>query len=356
MFPYFVVLTIIMLLVYANKSENKYIKLKDISIFFSMVILIAFAGLRNVSVGTDTGNYVGMFTNFQFENKSIFEIETTLERGYLILQKIALAISTDYWSLLTLIAAVCVFCNFYIIKKLSQNIRLSIFIYISLAVYVVFFNAARQGLAISISAISILYIVRKDFLRFIICIVIASFFHRTVLIMLPFYFILRIPFTYKKALLFFVIGFAAFYSFSKVITVFDSTVEERYAVYEDRGATGGELLALFFIVLAAFLMRLRNKITLPNLKLYDVYLNLCLFTAIIYIVVIFTGSDVNFIRITNYFAIGFVLIWPIVFKDVKLFRQSHIKSLFVVVHLLFYAIYLSKMSNLTPYLLNLNLL
>jgi transmembrane protein EpsG len=356
MFPYFVVLTIIMLLVYANKSENKYIKITDISIFFSMVILIAFAGLRSVSVGTDTGNYARMFADLRFENRSVFEIETSVEKGYVLLQKIALGISTDYWSILTLVAVICVFCNFYIIKKLSHNIRLSIFIYITLAVYVVFFNAARQGLAISISAISILYIVRKDFLRFIICVFIASLFHRTVLIMLPFYFILRIPFTYKKALLFFVIGFAAFYSFSKIISVFDSSVEERYAVYEDRGATGGELLAVFFILLAAFLIRLRNRITLPNLKLYDVYLNLCLFTAIIYVVVIITGSDVNFIRITNYFAIGFVLIWPVVFKDVKLFQQSHGKFLFVVVHLLFYAVYLFKMANLTPYQLNPNIL
>jgi transmembrane protein EpsG len=356
MFPYFAVLTIIMLLVYANKSENKYIKLTDISILFSIVILIAFAGLRSVMVGTDTGNYVGMFTDFQFEHRSIFEVETTLEKGYMLLQKIALGISKDYWSLLTIIATICVFCNFYIIKKLSENIRLSVFIYISLAVYVVFFNAARQGLAISIAAISILYIIKKDWLRFLICIFIASLFHRTVLIMLPFYFILRIPFTYKKAFLFFIIGFASFYSFSKVIALFDSAVEARYAVYEDRGALGGEFLAVFFILLSGFLMSLRKKITIHNLKYYDVYLNLCLFTAIIYTVVIVTGSDVNFIRITNYFTIGFVLIWPIVFKDVKLFQQSYIRLLFVIVHLFFYGVYLFKMSNLTPYLLNPNLL
>jgi hypothetical protein len=278
-----------------------------------------------------------------------------LEIGFVYLQKIALFISSDYWSILLVIALFSVVIYVYTIQKLSQNIRLSIFLFVTLAIYLFFFNGARQGLAISIASISIIYLTRKKITGFIFCIILASFFHRTALIMLPFYFILRRPFNKTNLILYIIVGFLSFTLISKITSLFDDEVAVRYDVYKTRGARGGELLSFFYIGITIFLISIRKRIYKSNLKLYDTYLNLCLFSSIIYLVVLITESDVNFIRLTNYFSLGFVLIWPIVFKDTNLFKHQSIKMSFILIHLLFYGFFIFKMADLNPYVLNSNI-
>jgi hypothetical protein len=342
-----------MIVLYGNPKENRYIKLNDFSIVFTGILLSLFAGFRSDYVGTDTSNYIYYFDVFARNQTSY--IRGNLEIGFFYLQKIALLISSDYWSILLVIALLSVFLYFFTIQKLSVNIRLSIFLFLTLAIYLFFFNGARQGIAISIASISTIYVIRKKMWWFLTCIVLASFFHRTALIMIPFYFILRRPYNKTNLILYLIIGFLSFTLISKITSLFDDEVAARYNVYNTRGARGGELLSLFFIGITIFLIKIRKQIHQTNLKFYDTYLNFCLFNSIIYLVVLITASDVNFIRLTNYFSIGFVLIWPIVFKDVNLFKQQSFKILFVFLHVLFYGFFIFKMAHLNPYILNSNI-
>jgi hypothetical protein len=296
-----------------------------------------------------------IYKDFVQDSKSIFEIETTIELGYLFLQEIALLFSKEYWAILVTIAFFSVLPYYYIIGKLSKNVILSVFIYITLAIYLIFFNAGRQGIASAIASVSVIYLMERSMIKYIVCIITASLFHNTALIMLPFYFVLNRKVTFNNILIYTIIGVISFTFISSFLSLFSSDIEERYGVYENRGATGGNLLAVFFICLSIYLFILRKKISVKNLKLFDVYLNYCIFTSIIYIVVIYKQADVNFIRITNYFALGFILIWPIIFEDVRFFKFHFVKVLFVLIHLLFYSIYINQMSDLFPYSLNSNL-
>lgn len=352
MLPYFLLIPVVLLFLRSSSTNKKGKHSKDLLLFISTLLLIFFAGLRSGDVGTDTNNYIGIYKDFSYYTGSIFEVKSTIELGYLFLQKIALMLSVEYWALLTMIAVFAVIPYFFIIKKLSKNIMLSVFLYITLAVYLIFFNAGRQGIAVAISSISVIFLIKRSMIKYFICIFIATLFHNTAIIMLPFYFVLTRRVTLKSTILYTIIGVVSFTFLNSFLSLFSTDVEARYAVYEDRGATGGYLLALFFITLSLYLYFLRKKISLKNLKMYDIYLNYCLFTAVIYIVVIITGADVNLIRLTNYFALGYIFIWPIVFEDVRLFKQHFIKVMFVLVHLLFYGIYLNKMSELVPYTLN----
>ena len=89
-------------------------------------------------------------------------------------------------------------------------------------------------------------------------------------------------------------------------------------------------------------------------KLYefDIYLNMCVFSSLIYLVVAITGTDVNFLRLTLYFSMGYILIWPIIFGSVPIFKKNIIKLSFVIIHLVFYFFYIYKFSNLNPYIFN----
>ncbi len=352
MLVYFAILFIVLLLVFASNNLRDNPTLETVIFYSSAIILVLFAGFRANFVGTDTNNYIGMFIAKSNQEQSIFEIEGNVELGYLFLQQVAYFVSSKYWSILTLIAIISVIPTYYVVRELTQNVIISIFIYVTLGVYLLFFNAGRQGISVAISTVGLLYILDRSIVKYLICIFIASLFHKTAFIMIPFYFIIVLPFSTKRVLLFLFIGFFAFYFLSTILSSISPDVESRYGVYEDRGATGGFLLATFFVLVALLFISWRNEISEENLYLYDIYLNLAIFTGIIYLVVILTGSDVNFIRLTNYFAIGYALIWPIIFEDVRFFKSNGVKFGFVLVHLLFFAVYLSKMSNLVPYELN----
>lgn len=352
MLVYFAILFVVLILVFASNNVGAYPTFETVIFYSSAIILVLFAGFRANVVGTDTNNYISMFIAKSNQEQSIFEIEGNIEIGYLFLQQVAYFVSTKYWSILTLIALISVIPTYYVVRELTQNVIISIFIYVTLGIYLLFFNAGRQGISVAISTVGLLYILDRSLVKYLICIFIASLFHKTALIMIPFYFIIILPFSTKRVLLFLVIGFLAFYFLSTILSSISPDVESRYGVYEDRGATGGFLLAAFFIIVALLFIGFRNEISKENIYLYDVYLNLAIFTGIIYLVVILTGSDVNFIRITNYFAIGYALIWPIIFEDVRFFKSNGVKFGFILVHLLFFAVYLSKMSNLVPYEIN----
>lgn len=354
MIPYFIVLIIATALSMIVRNNKQNSRLFTFPMLLVMALLIAFASVRNSTVGTDSNNYVGIYNYFLSDIDQGLSMKTNIELGYIYIQYMASFISVDYWALFFCISLITVLCFFYVIGKLSVNLALSVFIFITLGTYLISFNAARQGIAVAISTIALLSVMQRKMWSYFIIIIIASFFHRTVLIMLPFYFILRMPFSYKNSVIFLIVGSLGFYFLSTVLSVFDSAVEERYSVYEDRGATGGYLLAVFFIVLTIFLVYARKFISIIDIKVYDVYLNYTIFTAVIYIVVAVTGSDVNFIRLTNYFAIGYILIFPLLFKKGSYFNVGFEKPIFILLCLAFFTVYLSKMANLSPYILNNN--
>ncbi len=351
MLPYFIVLVFVMLLLFMA-SNNRFNRPNKFPYYLSGFVLVLLATVRSNKVGTDSGNYTRMFIKSGYNTESIFTRDTSIEIGYLFLEKLALIISKDYWSLFFVIATLSVLATYYAIYKLSGNIKLSVFIYISLATFLFFFNGARQAIAASVIGVAIYYLMKEKIMGYVICVIIASLFHKTALIMLPFYFLLRFKFSIRNMILFSAGSFLALYYFSTIISLFDSGAIERYSVYENRNATGGYALTFFFFVVSFILIFLRRKILKSKLKEYDVYLNMCVFSSLIYLVVTFTGSDVNFLRLSLFFSMGYILIWPIVFKSVPIFKTSIFRAVFVIIHLLFYYVYLIKMSGLNPYIFN----
>lgn len=356
MIIYFIVLLLVMILLTMDQrlkvAQNK----TSIYQVIAGVVLVLFEGFRSNFVGTDTNNYVGIFNGLQYGTYEFIDKNSTIEFGYMMLQKVAYIISPHYWSLLTMIAFVGVFISFKSFNLLSLNFKLSVFLFITLASYLFLFNGARQGLAACVYGIAFFYLVSKKLWYYMLWVFIATLFHKTAVIMVPFFYILHWKLSVKKMLLFVLLSVISLLYLSTFLSFFEDSVQDRYAVYENRGAQGGLLLGLFFILLSFYLVYLRKKIAAINQERYNIYLNTCVFSSLIYFVVIATGRDVNFIRLSLYFMIGYFLIWPIIFKDVKFFKSSFGKLIFYTVHLVFFAVYLSKMSSLTPYQFNLNLL
>ena len=347
---YFITLILVSFCLFAAGKDKKDGFIYNINLFVGSLILVLFAGFRSSSVGTDTNNYVGIFKSINRSN--LTGMDTSLEYLFIILNKVAYFFSEDYISLLICIAIITVYFNIKVIARLSINLWLSVFIYITLGCYVFFFNGARQAIAVAIIGMAILQIYNRNLKKYIFWVFIATLFHKTALVMLPLYFLNFNKFSIKKSV---AIGFmftAIIVSMSLLLSLASSDISDRYSAYEGRGASGAYILTFFYIVNTIFLVYLKKRISTLHIKKYIFFLNLCVIHTIIYVVVQLLGVDINILRLASYFQLGFVLIYPIVFKDVGMFKELTPRLFFLGVHILFYYIYLERMSSLVPYTFN----
>ena len=347
---YFIVLLLVTLFLFFAEKNRKHKLLFNLNIFISSSILVLFAGTRSSNVGTDTNNYISIFN--QINNDRVSDNNSSIEFFYLLLNKIAYFFSSDYSALLLSVAIVAVYFNMKVITKLSSNLWVSVFVFITLGSYVFFFNAARQGIAVALVGMAILQLHEKNIKKYIFWILIASLFHKTALVMIPIYFVNLNKFSIKKTV---VIGllFSVFIVFmSSFLNLLSGDISQRFSAYENRGASGGYTITFFYVLMTLLVVYFKKYISTGSLKKYNLYLNLCVVHTLVFIVVQITGVDINLIRLSNYFQLGFILIYPIVFKEVKIFNDIFPRIIFIGVHLLFYYVYLGKMSNLTPYFFN----
>jgi len=355
MLIYFVILVLCCFFIYIADYYKNEIAGKG---FYALTILVLvfFGGLRNRTVGTDSNNYAEIYKTFA--GVGFFqEANSTLEIGFQYLMKFTHLISDSYTAMFLFISFLFVIVFIILIKKFSYNNSISLFVFITLGKYMIYFNAARQSLAVAFFTISIYYIYRKKIFPFLVLVMIGSLFHKSILILLPFYYLLNIKYNLRNFIWILIVSSVVFVVGGKLMLDLQSTSLEKYSGYIDRDAKGGGLLCVFYSIISIFFIIVREQMVMHGFKLikvYDFYLKLCLFSTMIYVIVVITGSDVNMIRMTAYFSLGYILIWPIVFLYIKAMKYDFNEFLygFVVVHLLFLYVMLSKMGSLIPYQLS----
>jgi hypothetical protein len=311
-----------------------------------------FAGLRNRSVGTDTSTYVKSFLGTKgFLDYYYDDNPSKIEVGYAILQSIASFLSDNYISLLLTVSIFILYFQISAIKKLSYLPLVSFFVFITFGIYTFSFNGIRQAIAASIFMYAVQYVIEGNFKKYAFWILIGFLFHKTIIITLPLYYIFRKRFTFK---LFFLLLLASLISsvFFHQIINFGVIISEKYIVYIETEEVGGKLLTLFYTILSIVFVIFRYNMRIVNIKQYDIYLNMFLVAAMIYLIVYFSEAYVELTRLAFYFLISSVFIWPILFKSVSKKSFPLLLLFFIGIQLIFFYIFLSKMSGLIPYKLN----
>jgi len=337
---------------YVLKRNRRNIFNYKLFFYFTLLMLIISPTIRSSIVGTDSGNYVGSFYKLKELNDFWFNNTTSYELGYQLLERIANILASDYWALFFIISLIVNYFYLRTIVYLSENISMSLFLFITLGTYFFFFNGARQGIAAAIYSYSLIYLIKGDFKKYLFWVLIASFFHKTVLITIPFYFIFRLKFSYKNLFIIISVSIVIVFFSSYLLFLFPDTFAKRFTVYQDRKSSGAILLTVFYVLITLFFVFIRKYIPQEKNKIYDIYLNMTILTAIIYLFVSLSGQDVNLIRLTLYFSLSYILIWPIIFKYIKFMHNTFFKFTFYIIHFVFFIIFIHKMSNLLPYKIN----
>lgn len=196
---YYFILLLLALFSFYFQFDPKKAEIKVLSIV-SFLCILALGGLR-YQVGKDWYQYENLFNitnNFSDLNNA------REEKLFMLFLYMSKSIVNNYSFFIFSLFTFTFYLKYRTIIKYSPDIFLSLIIYFFTIFLVFDLNAIRQGIATSIVLISISAILNKKLRLFILLILIASFFHLSAIIFLPFYWIAK--FNISKKIILILIG------------------------------------------------------------------------------------------------------------------------------------------------------
>lgn len=276
-----------------------------------------------------------------------------MEVGYTALVWLTRLLSNNYAALLLAIASIVVVLYLSTIIRFVDRYEFGVYLFIVFGSYTWLFNGARQSIAGAICFWALQFVIARRLVPYVACVAIAMLFHKTAIIALPIYFLATADLKLRR-----LIGIAAaiilLAVFVKVFVGFASQfLDDRFASYSAQRSSGGEVVTAYLTGEAFLFLWLRKKITV-NLELYDKFLNIYLVALVPAYVTVISGVDPSgLMRLATYFSGAEILLWPMIFREVRRTRQRGLVGMsFLVVTIAYFILTTNGFANLTPYRIN----
>ncbi len=319
---------------------NKKNKKIYLSIIFGIITIVA--AIRSMNVGIDTEQFCNAFKDISLMSlKSAFE--TRYESGFVLLCKVIACISTEQ-QMLIIITSLFIFPTIaYFIYKNSKDVVLSSLLYVLLNTYAMHMNIMRQAIAIAIIIWGFeLFFKKKNNIKFIISIVLASFFHQTALIMIFLIFFKNKRYSSKMYIITTIIGIIAFALAGPIwnlaVSLFPS-----YAGYINKGeyVSPSYLAGSISAIVAWLVLSMGIFFERKSKEKEENYHFLAYMMSIIFIIDMLVIKINLFVRLASYFSI-FTLIWlPNTLRNNKDLKEKYLMYFLVVICFLLYWVILS---------------
>lgn len=183
--------SLFMSIIYDNRSSKAAVL--PYIILYILVVLVA--GLR-YRVGIDTLNYMEIYSTLPDVNNivNIFDSEEnyTIAPLFLFLVVISKLFSNEFFVLQIFHAAILNFFIFLFVFREKRNKFFCIFMY--LIAYFFYFNMEimRESLAVGVFLMSRDLLYNRKYIKYLLCVIIASMFHYSALIMIIYPFVLNL--------------------------------------------------------------------------------------------------------------------------------------------------------------------
>lgn len=152
------------------------------------LILAGMAGLR-IGVGNDYGNYVLTFHEIYVGGYVV------TEWGFNQIVRLIyfLAGGENFLLVFALFGAATVFLFLKAMYDQSRDFGWSFLLFMLLGLYFRTYNTMRYYFVLAITLYSMRFVLRKEYGKFLLCIAAAALFHKSVLVVIPLYFIANLP-------------------------------------------------------------------------------------------------------------------------------------------------------------------
>lgn len=306
----------IVLLGISNKKNKK---LFCIIATFQWIIL---SGLRHISVGADTYSYkVNFFDPIEFISweKLITDFYNIIflgfpgkDPGYPILEKIFHIFSNNYQYFLLFIAIVFTVPMGRIIYKYSKEPCLSFIIYSCLFYSFFAITGHRQTIVTGIAVFLGYELIKKrKFWKFLFIVLLMSTIHKSVICLIPFYFISPKKIT-KKYSIFMLSCFIIIFIFkNKIMEILGMIMGYEDYINQFEGAGTWNFTFIFIVIIIVALYKLPIIMNEENLDI-TIWYN-ATFIALIFIPLTFV--DPNAMRVVQYFSVFIMLLIPEIIKS-----------------------------------------
>ena len=242
----------------------------------------------------------------------------------------------------TIVAIIQMACLVYVYRRYSSDYWLSIFFFVASTDYLSWMhNGIRQFLAATIVFLCVPLIANKRFWLAVLLVLLAVPIHSSVLIFLPFIFIVNGKAWNFRTLLFILVVVLASVFLERATGIITAAMENteyegdiEYLLKEDVGTN--IFRVLFYSVPAVMSLFFRSYIERAEDPLINVCTNLSIVTAGFYVFSYFT-SGVLMGALPIYFSLSNYILIPWLLKEVFEHRTAQIlKGVFIVVYVLFF--------------------
>lgn len=275
-------------------NQQPYVKPNKLFVFFAMASLVIIAGLRR-DIG-DTYNYKHSYiiTNYQWSGINIHE-----DFGFYVFEMLLKQISSNPQIMIFTTAMITNVFIVLVLYRYSRMVEIALFVYIALGAFTVSMNGIRQSLAAAIIFAGTKYLLNGDWKKFMSIVLVAATFHRSALIFIPIYFIVRQKAWSKLTFLLLLLAVAIAFEFntfsSLLFDALDNTKYGHYSNFSEGGANVIRVAVTAVPLLVAYFGREKLRAMWPK---SDIIVNMSLLGLIFMIVAtknwIFARFDIYF--------------------------------------------------------------
>lgn len=249
LYIFMLLITMLMSLV-GNKFEKKII------LTAVVVVLILFAGLRNIGVDADSLNYLYWLEQIQGPN----ELNSILlkDPAFYVLTNAASGLNLGITAVFMSYAAIGLWSKFAVIKQSISIEHAPIFLYLYFCrAYLPFdMTAIRAGTAMGLASLALILFFQKSIFKSVLLFITAITFHLSALIIFPFFVLLYFKYSFKSRIVIIIaVAFALIinYVFEKLVSLFN--LEQIFRINEYFfESTTLNLFSIYFLIRVALLL------------------------------------------------------------------------------------------------------
>lgn len=315
------------------REEKVYVKKEKIFFIIMALSMAVFVGLRYK--GNDTDTYLSMYNNL---NTDFSDIDWSIgsNPGFWVVNKLLKSWNLSGQSFLMFYAVITECIYLWFIRKYSENIWLSVFLFMTMGVYTFAMAAIKQTFAVALSLVGIDFFLRKKRSFFVLFIVLASFFHPYSLMFFIVPFLNFSPWTSRTKWLI-VIAFGAGLSMSVLVGTLISVTsmmgeEFDEASMQEAGVNIFRVMAVWAPIVLSFFVK--DELSESKENNNNLFFNLTTINACIMFIGLF-GTANYFARLANYFLIFQTLSIPWLLN----FLKEELRKTILIVLIVGYSIF-----------------
>lgn len=208
---------------------------KKIYVVSCFVLLILVAGLRNYSIGIDLERHYArnfsIIANTDWKNLSKFTYVGGYDMGFVVFCKFISYLSSDPQCLIMISSIITFGLIGRYIYLYSDDVALETFLFFSSMIYFMYLNIVAQALAIAIVVLGLDRLVKKQYLRFILWVVLASTMHSSAIVCVLFVPLSILPLKRKYVFRYIILVIVAMLGFEQVINYVFTHVFTNFSYY-----------------------------------------------------------------------------------------------------------------------------